>query len=49
MKTFMIVYGQAFWKFRNEIKVKRVKDNEMKEKKVWKSKMTIKKHEEEEK
>jgi hypothetical protein len=51
-QAFISKYGlseEAFWRFRNEIKVKRVKDNEMKEKKVWKSKMTIKKHEEEEK
>jgi hypothetical protein len=50
-QAFISKYGlseEAFWRFRNEIKVKRVKDTEMRERKVWKSKMTIKKHEEEE-
>ncbi len=49
-QAFILKYGlseEAFWRFRNEIKVKRVKDSEMKEKKAWKSKMTIKKEEEE--
>ena len=45
-QAFISKYGlseEAFWRFRNEMKVRNVRDTDMKEKKVWKSKMTIEK------
>ena len=51
-KAFISKYGlseEAFWRFRNEMKVKRLNDDKMKDKREWKSKMVIEKKEEEEK
>ncbi len=51
-KAFISKYGlseEAFWRFRNEMKVKRLNDDKMKDKKEWKSKMVLEKKEEEEK
>jgi len=48
-QTFISRYGlseEAFWRFRNEMKIRNVRDTDMKQEKVWKSKMTIKKLEE---
>lgn len=48
-QTFISRYGlseEAFWRFRNEMKIRNVRDTDMKQEKVWKSKMTIKKMEE---
>ena len=48
-KAFISKYGlseEAFWRFRNEMKIRNVRDTDMKQEKVWKSKMTIKKLEE---
>lgn len=45
-QTFISRYGlseEAFWRFRNEMKVRNVRDTDMKQEKVWKSKMTIEK------
>ena len=45
-QAFISKYGlseEAFWRFRNEMKIRNVKDTELQEKKVWKSKMTIEK------
>jgi hypothetical protein len=50
-QAFISKYGlseEAFWRFRNEMKVKRLNDSKMRDKRDWKTKMTIKKHEEEE-
>jgi hypothetical protein len=49
-QVFISRYGlseEAFWRFRNEMKIRNVRDTDMKQEKVWKSKITIKKHEEE--
>jgi hypothetical protein len=49
-QAFISKYGlseEAFWRFRNEMKVKRLNDAKMRDKRDWKTKMTIKKHEEE--
>jgi hypothetical protein len=49
-QAFIRKYGlseEAFWRFRNEMKVRRVKDTELRESKAWKSKMTIEKNREE--
>lgn len=48
-QAFISKYGlseEAFWRFRNEIKVRRVNDDRMKDKREWKTKMSIKKHDE---
>ncbi len=48
-QAFISRYGlseEAFWKFRNEMKIRNLRDTDMKQEKVWKSKMTIKKLEE---
>ena len=48
-QKFISRYGlseEAFWRFRNEMKIRNVRDTDMKQEKVWKSKMTIKKLEE---
>ena len=48
-QAFISRYGlseEAFWRFRNEMKIRNVRDTDMKQEKVWKSKMTIKKLEE---
>ncbi len=45
-KAFISKYGlseEAFWRFRNEMKVRKLNDTELQEKKVWKSKMIIEK------
>jgi hypothetical protein len=45
-QSFISKYGiseEAFWRFRNEMKIRRVNDNRMKDKGDWKTKMTIKK------
>jgi len=47
-QAFISKYGlseEAFWRFRNEMKVKRLNDDKMKDKREWKTKMTIEKHE----
>ena len=48
-QAFISRYGlseESFWRFRNEMKIRNVRDTDMKQEKVWKSKMTIKKLEE---
>ena len=48
-QKFISRYGlseEAFWRFRNEMKIRNLRDTDMKQEKVWKSKMTIKKLEE---
>ena len=48
-QSFISRYGlseEAFWRFRNEMKIRNIRDTDMKQEKVWKSKMTIKKLEE---
>jgi len=48
-QAFISRYGlseEAFWRFRNEMKIRNIRDTDMKQEKVWKSKMTIKKLEE---
>jgi hypothetical protein len=48
-QKFISRYGlseESFWRFRNEMKIRNVRDTDMKQEKVWKSKMTIKKLEE---
>jgi len=48
-QKFISRYGlseEAFWRFRNEMKIRNIRDTDMKQEKVWKSKMTIKKLEE---
>lgn len=50
-QAFISKYGlseEAFWQFRNEMKVKRLNDSKMKDKKEWKSRMSIEKKEEDE-
>ena len=45
-RAFISRYGlseEAFWRFRNEMKIRNIRDTDMKEEKVWKSKMTIEK------
>jgi hypothetical protein len=45
-QSFISRYGlseEAFWRFRNEMKIRNIRDTDMKQEKVWKSKMTIKK------
>ncbi len=47
-QAFISKYGlseEAFWRFRNEMKVKRLNDDKMKDKREWKTKMTIEKQE----
>jgi hypothetical protein len=48
-QAFISRYGlseESFWRFRNEMKIRNIRDTDMKQEKVWKSKMTIKKLEE---
>jgi len=48
-QAFISKYGlseEAFWQFRNEMKVKRLNDSKMKDKKEWKSRVSIEKKEE---
>jgi len=48
-QAFISKYGlseEAFWQFRNEMKVRKINDYEMKGKKEWRSKMSIEKKEE---
>ena len=48
-QLFISKYGlseEAFWQFRNEMKVRKISDYEMKGKKEWRSKMSIEKKEE---
>lgn len=50
-QSFISKYGlseEAFWQFRNEMKVKRLKDDKMKDKREWKSRTSIVKREEDE-
>jgi hypothetical protein len=50
-QAFISRYGlseESFWRFRNEMKIRNVRDADMKQEKVWKSKMTIEKNREEE-
>ena len=46
-QAFISKYGlseEAFWRFRNEMKVRRLDDNKMKDKREWKTKMSIEKN-----
>ena len=48
-QAFISKYGlseEAFWRFRNEMKVKRLDDKKMQDKREWKTKITIQKHSE---